>query len=145
MRRFLPAASTASTEAPTTRLTCGPPIGARAAVTVRPTRCGARPAAVRRSVSPSGIGPRSAGAIAPSEGRAGPGPAAAGCRGGAARVAGTAGGSLAGATQDESAIAGDETGVDQAVPERRRSDRLAVDLGENQLAHAAVRHEDGER
>ena len=54
--RFLPRASTAVISRPTMRCTCGtapgPPV--RAAVTVRPTRYGRSPAAVRKSVSPSG-------------------------------------------------------------------------------------------
>ena len=55
IRRFLPAASTAVTVAPTRRSTRGPGARADAAVTVRPSRYGRRPSAVRTSVSPSGI------------------------------------------------------------------------------------------
>ena len=56
--RFLPSDSTAVISCPTTRcdLGTGPDRAARAAVTVRPTRYGRSPAAVRKRVSPSGIG-----------------------------------------------------------------------------------------
>ena len=59
MSRFLPIASTAVISWPTIRWTCGTGPGplARAAVTVRPTRYGRSPAAVRKSVSPSGTQP----------------------------------------------------------------------------------------
>ena len=48
-------ASTPVTVEPTSRSTCGPGARALAAATSRPTRYGRSPAAVRASVSPSGI------------------------------------------------------------------------------------------
>src|SRR5688572_28590274 len=57
MSRILPWDSTSSMRLPTMRWTCGVAPGpwVRAEVTSRPTRYGRRPAAVRMSVSPSGI------------------------------------------------------------------------------------------
>src|SRR3954471_14059644 len=126
MSRFLPAASTAVTVDPTSRSARGPGAGAVAAVILRPTRYRRSPAAVRASVSPSGIRRSSA-------------------HGSHARrpLVGALGGRLR--AKREAPIAGDEPGVHERVPEPRAGERLSVDLGDDELADAAVAHEIGER
>src|SRR5947209_9560231 len=120
--RFLPAASTAVTVDPTSRSALGPGAGALAAVIVRPTRYGRRPAAVRASVSPSGIG----------------GPSADGSDAGPPLVRALRRRLRA---KREPAIAGDETGLEERVTEPRAADGLPVDLADHQLADAPVVHE----
>src|SRR4051812_49370495 len=113
MSRFLPAASTAVTVDPTRRSARGPGAGAVAAVILRPTRYGRSPAAVRASVSPSGIGEWSA--RGPDAGRP------------FVRALGRLG------AKREAPIAGDEPGVQERVTEPRAGDRLAVDPGDDEL------------
>src|SRR4051794_21108111 len=125
MSRFLPAASTAVTVDPTSRSARGPGAGAVAAVILRPTRYGRSPAAVRASVSPSGISRRSA------DGPDARRPFVRALRGRRAKR--------------EAPIAGDKSGVEERVPEPRAGNGLAVDLRDDELANAAVVHEIGKR
>src|SRR3954470_21740849 len=100
------------------RSTCGtaPGPAARAAVTVRPTRYGRSPAAVRKRVSPSGTQTTTRGGASP-----------------------------AGVAQDEPSISRDETGLEEERPEPRGRDVLTIDLAEDQLASPSVGHERAER
>ena len=106
MNRCLPRASTEVTVAPIMRSGRGPGGRTRAAVTVRPTRCGRRPAAVRRRVSPSGTASPAADGLsdATSAGARSPAPAGAGAPG-IARSAPAAGTSTTFRPQHEAPVA----------------------------------------
>src|SRR5438132_5244219 len=142
IRRCLPYAVTSVTVRPRRSSTRGPGRRVRAPVTCRPTRCGRRPAAVRKRVSPSGT--------APPPGRyerIAPRPA--GCRTDPAPgfhrppaegfLAAAAGGVVP--AQDETAVSGHEAGREESVAPRRVADRFAIDARGYDFPQSTIREE----